>query len=315
MTTILAEQVGIIALLLFVGVWLGKKEIVSYEAARMFANVTLTVITPVVILRILQRDLRTELFRAFLLAVLMIIVYHIICAVAGIVLFRGKDDDTAIDRIMTVGSNCGYMGIPLITSVLSDRALIYTVAFLVVLNLYIWTGGVMTLQRSGKISVKDLLKNPALLASVAGLVLFGIQALLGWTIPAVLGKTMDSIAQMNTPLPTIVTGVLIANLPLKKLLRDVRIYLVSLARLVLLPLLFLGILLLLRAQTWVADGVEFVIALVICSACPCALSGILMPARIGIDAQRGGALVGVSTVLSIVTIPLVVAVAQYALGI
>lgn len=308
----LAGQVGVMFLLMAIGVFIRKKGIVSVESARQFSNFALFIITPSLLVNVFQRDFHPEMAASIALSALLVAVFHLLAALLTRPLFphRGDGDDrSAVARLGAISSNCGFMGIPLMTAAMGEDSMIFAAIYIGIFNIYIWSHGVMLLRRDGRIRWKEILLSPGVLGASLGVLLYLLQI----RLPGLLLDTLGFLSGMNTPLPMVITGVLIADLAVGETLRDLRLYFTAFVRLVGLPLVMLGLMLLARVPGWFDGAPTVVLAMVISVSCPVAISTVMMPTRFGGDAQYGAKLVALSTLLSIFTIPAVASLAQWAM--
>lgn len=306
----LMQQVAVIFLLVAVGVAVRKKGIVSLEAARQFCNFVMMVVTPSMLVSVFQRDYDRELLVQMGFAAVLIIAFHILSAVAAVWLFRPRaDGGEAIERLGMVFSNCGFMGIPLITAAMGEVGRMFAVVYIAIFNIYLWTHGVMLIRHSNKLSAKEIFLSPGTLGAAVGIALF----LLKIRLPTVLFDGVSFISAMNTPLPMILTGIFIADIPIKKTLTNLRVYAVAFLRLLGLPLVFLGLILLCGVRGLPGATDQAILGVMISCACPAAIATMMMPARFGGDTAYAAVMIAVSTVFSIATIPAVAAITQAAL--
>ena len=123
-------------------------------------------------------------------------------------------------------------------------------------------------------------------------------------LPYVLGESVKHIANLNTPLAMIVMGSYLANTDFKKALKNKGVYLVSLLRLVIIPVICVGIARILPIPDIVAKS------LLITAACPTAAVATLLAGKYELDASYSAETVAISTLMSIATIPLVIMLYQ-----
>lgn len=306
----LMQQVAVIFLLVLIGVFVKKKHIVTLEAARQFCNFVMLVVTPSMLVSVFQHDYDRQLLTEMGFAALLIIGFHILSAVVAVWMFRPRADGReSIERLGTVFSNCGFMGIPLITAAMGEVGRMFAVVYIAIFNIYLWTHGVMLVRRSNKLSLVEILFSPGTLGAAVGIALF----LLKIRLPTVLFDGVNFISAMNTPLPMILTGIFIADIPIKKALTNLRVYLVAFMRLLGLPLIFLALILLsgVRGLPGVTD--QAILGVMISCACPAAIATMMMPARFGGDTGYAAVMIAVSTLFSIVTIPAIAAITQFVL--
>ena len=277
-------------------------KLVNQEGNRSLSNRLLMVVNPLVILTVYQTGYDPELVRGLFLAFAAAVLIHILGVFAVTVLIRQKTGpDYCIERYNAMYSNCAFIGIPLISSALGDTGVFYLTAYMVVFNLFSWTHGVILMEK--KCSLKNLregLLSPVFLATILAVILFFAQV----KIPAILLDSMSYVADMNTPLAMMVAGFSVAQADLAKMLRNIRLYFVCAVKLLLIPLLSLPLLLLMHLPQAVS------LAVLIATACPAAASGTMMAIRYKQNYTYSSEIFALSTVLSVVTIPVVVMIAE-----
>lgn len=136
----LAGQVGVMFLLMAIGVFIRKKGIVSVESARQFSNFALFIITPALLVNVFQRDFHPEMAASIALSALLVAVFHLLAALLTRPLFphRGDGDDrSAVARLGAISSNCGFMGIPLMTAAMGEDSMIFAAIYIGIFNIYI----------------------------------------------------------------------------------------------------------------------------------------------------------------------------------
>ncbi len=193
-------------------------------------------------------------------------------------------------------SNFVIFGVPLTTALMGDAAagkVAVVVAFVVPLFNFL---AVISLEvfRHGKPDIKKILKgivtNPLILASLLGILTTAI----GLKLPRVLETAVSDVAKIATPLALIVLG---ASLDFELLkANSIRVLLVTAARLVFVPLVFLGIAILLGFR-----GVDIAILLSV-FASPTAVSSYAMAQQMGADDALAGQIVASTTAFCIFTV-------------
>ena len=177
----------------------------------------------------------------------------------------------------------------------------YGSAYLAVFNILNWTHGIYLYTQDRKsLSLKKILINPGVIGVVIGLALFFARI----RLPGVLYTAVDYMAGLNTPLAMLLLGVFLADVNFSTALKNGRLYLVSFVRLVLVPVI--GILLLKLPFV----GAAVAVAVLIPAACPSATAAALFAAKYDLDAGYASEIVALNTLMSIVTIPLIVALNQ-----
>lgn len=294
-----AGQVLVLFLLIAAGYLCGKTGLIRQSAVGSINNLVLYVSIPCTLINAFQLDLTPQTLRDFLIALACAAGAYTLFFPVSYFLMRDRDDHRK--RVMTLAatiSNCNFMGFPLQTAVLGTMGVFYGSAYAAVTPLFIWTIGIVYLNEGGtSFSLKKALFNPGVFGIAAGLVVF-----LGRiTLPDLLGQAVTHLANLAVPLPMIVIGVQLSCTDLRRAVRDVKIWLTALLRLAVLPLAALGIML--------ACGVRgnVLVATVIAAAAPPAVIVAMLDRP---DSTLGAELVSLLTLLSIVTMPVIVSLAQ-----
>ena len=238
---------------------------------------------------------------------------------------KSKDEKFRVVKYASVFSNCGFMGFPFLQSLFSGSALmpeimLYGAGVIAVFNIMNWTFGVYIMTGEKKeISVKKILLNPVIISVIVGFLLFIILkkpivdlAKDGSTLDKVLTKLMQSVnffSDMVTPLSMTVIGIKLAGVDYKKLLLDGWAYVVSGLKLVLMPV----IVLLLVAFLPIAGTIKYTLYFLL--AMPSATSTAMFAVRFNKDGSFASVCVLLSTILSILTIPLLYLVISGVFGI
>lgn len=295
-------QVIVLFLLIAVGILCYRLKLISKHGNRQLSNFLLSVVTPALILASYQKPFDAALAKGLLWAFLLAAISHLIGIVVSYLCLRGQKDDPRlpVERFATIYSNCGFMAIPLISAVLGADGVFYAGAYLTVFNLLSWTQGVFML--SGERDMKSVLKvffSPTIISIVLGLILF----FTGISLPAPIASAINYVSDLNTPLAMIVTGVSIAQMNIFSAFKSWKLYYVSFLRLLLVPGLMLVVLLLIPCD----DTVRMVN--LIGTACPAGASTVLFANRYNKDSTHASKLIAITTVFSILTIPVLLGAA------
>ncbi len=237
---------------------------------------------------------------------------------------KSAEDKIKVVKYAGVFSNCGFMGFPFLQSLFSGEAqaetLIYGAAVIAVFNLLNWTFGVYIMTGDKKqVSAKKILLNPVIISLVIGFVLFiALQKPLVEIAPqdsfwdSILEKFMQSmnyLAEMVTPCSMIVVGIRLANVNVKSLFMDKWAYVSAFFKLIVMSLLSILIVAFLPVDTTVKYTVFFLLSM------PSATSTAMFAVKFGKDGDFASVCVLLSTVLSVITIPLLYLVISGVFGI
>ena len=197
------------------------------------------------------------------------------------------------------------MGYPLMLALLGSIGVFYGSAYVVVFTVLSWTAGIyMITHDAGNLQVKHILLNPGVLSVVAAMVLY----LLAVRLPEIVMTPLNYLANMNTPLPTIVVGYQLSHANFSTAFSDRRSWLALVLRLAVVPLATIGLCWAFRVDSAVA-----LVTVIAASTPPAALLS-MFAQKFGGDTKLASSVVSVFTALSVLTIPPVVGLAQYLMG-
>lgn len=299
----LVYQVLTMFILVGVGYVMFRTKKISLEGSKTLGNILIYLSLPCVIMRGFFIEKTTEHMWGLCYSAIAAAVILLICIVVSRLFFK-KD---AIASFAAAFSNPGFFGVPLIVASLSDGAVFYIACFIAFLNLLQWTYGVaiMTHEENGKKkSVKDLLPKPATILKAP----FFIAILIGLfffltkiPMPGILSKCITFLAELNTPLAMFTVGVYLAQTDTVKMLGKKKLYLVAFVRLLFIPLLAILVL-----RVVPENFMDMKLAILIAAACPVGSNVAVYAQLHNKNYQYAVETVIISTLLSIVTIPVVV---------
>lgn len=282
-----------------------KIRLVDQNGNKTVSNLLLLVVNPILIITVYQTEYDPELVRGLLLAFAAAAATHILGIIISTLLIRPKAGaDYCIERFNAMYSNCGFIGIPLIGSVLGDTGVFYLSAYMVMFNLFSWTHGVILMEK--KFSLKNLregLVSPMFIATLIAVLLFFLQL----KIPSALLDSMNYIADMNTPLAMMVAGFSVAQADIGKMCRNLRLYYTSVIKLILIPLCTIPLLMLFHLPS------EVSMTVLIAAACPSATTGTMMAIRYKQNYTYSSEIFSLTTVLAVLTMPVLVLIAEQVL--
>ncbi len=297
-----AQNVLTLFILIGVGFCCQRFKLLSDAAVKCCASLVLYIATPCVIIKSCIRAFDMTLLRGFLITALVALVTHAVLIAVATLCFRDKDEGRRrVLRFAMIFSNAGYMGLPLQQAVLGDEGVFYCAAYIIMFNIVLWTYGVYNMSGSKKeLSGWKLVFNPGIIGVLLGLAVF----LFSVPVPPLVQDAVGHLASLNTPVPMLIVGYYMAQTDLVAALKDGRSYWCMALRLVVLPLCALGVMLLcgLRGTLLVSCMIS------ICA--PVATACTMFSTRYERDTLLSVNLVSLSTLMAVVTMPLLIALAQ-----
>jgi predicted permease len=200
-------------------------------------------------------------------------------------------------------SNAAYLGNPVIESIYGLSGLIYASAFLLPMRLIMWSLGLVIFTGTGEgrgAGIKKIVLHPCLVATYTGLIIL----VSGWKPPALINRLVFSVGDCTTPFSMIVVGLILAQVPLRRIITGT-VLSYTFLRLVLFPLTLLGVLLLLKVDTLVMG---IAVAL---TGMPAPASASILANKYHSDSELASKMLLVSVLLSMLTIPAWVMLIRY----
>ena len=304
-----AQQVAILFVLMGFGAVMRKAKFFKGNAIDGIVNVLILVVTPCLIVDVFQRPFDPSKLEGLGCAFALAVLIHVVLIVLSRFVVRHRDENVRRPlRLAAVFSNAGFMGIPLEQAILGDVGVFYGVVYIVVFNLFMWSWGYGTMQNTSAPGTRyqalstKMWVNPGTVGLVLGAPLFFLSV----KLPAVIGVPVHHMANLNTPLAMIVIGYALAGAEFGKVLRTGAVYVATVVRLVACPLLAIAALYPFRA----ALDRNMMLAMVIAASAPVAAMVSMFAAKFRRDVDVSVAVVSGTTLLSILTMPVVIALAM-----
>lgn len=233
---------------------------------------------------------------------------------AMLVFCRVKDfDEKKIYEFAFTFCNCAFIGFPIVGSLFGEIGLFYGAFYVVSFNLSVWTVGIWIMahgKENKKVSIKKILFNAGTVPCLIGLLLYVLQA----PMPDFLMSAMNTMGSLCTPLSLMVTGSLVASMPLKKLFFNPKFYGFLAAKLIALPLLAALILRLVGASSLIGGGFDLAIFVTVMISLPPAAFTTLFANIYDVKPSYAAQLVSLGTLFFPFTILLVMTIAGHILA-
>ena len=298
---IVAGQVATLFLMMAVGFLLGKLGKLTSGGLSQMSFLLLYIVSPCLIIECFQVEATPALLRELGTgAVVTFACYAVYVALSQLLFRRQAQDDRDSLRFAVVYGNIGFMGVPLVQSILGADAMIYGALSLVAFNLLSWTHGVVVMGGRKALSPRKVILNPGVIGLAVALVLF-----LGHvTLPSPVGNAVSFLADLNSPLAMVVIGAQMASANLGQIFRRPVLYASSAVRLAAVPALTAVCLLPLGLNP------ALYCASVILSAAPVAGTTSMFAQQFGRSTVTAAQVITLSTLLSIITLPVFAALAK-----
>lgn len=296
-------QVAILFILILIGFVLTKFNMLTQSGVESMTDIVLTLVTPCVIIKSFIREFKAELLKGLLISLAASVVLHIVFIVIASVFLHSKEKESErVLRFAAVFSNCGFMSIPLQQALLGDMGVFYGASFLAVFNIFIWSYGVISMSGDKKyLTAKKLIINPGIIGIILGFLIFFFSV----PIPEIFKDAIDYMASLNTPLPMLIIGYHLAKSNLVRGFKYPKCYFAAFIKLILFPLISLGLCYICGIRGTMLTSI------IISVAAPTAAITTMFSSKFSQNTALSVNIISVSTLLSIITMPAVITLAQY----
>ena len=296
------SRLGTIALILVLGFFLGKAKLITTKTNRDLVNLLLTVFMPASLFNAFPAtysDATSELFVSGLVAGVVVMLALVIAS--RIIFAKGlyKGEFRFESQFALIFNNATFLGYPIISSTFGEQGIIPYCGFIIAFNIALFSYGVYLFERkvSAKL-IKGIVTNPNIIAVLLGVLVF----LLNFPVPRFIKDAVGFTGNATTALSIICIGFMLSHADFKKLIKKWRLILTAAIQLIIGPLITYFLLVALHFEQ------EVIVVCTLIQALPTATSLGLFAAKYGGNDIEASELVTISTILSIVTMPVMVGI-------
>ena len=303
-STILGQMIMLL-LMMILGYLARRKNLLDDHVNASLSKVVLNVTLPAQIITSFAMEgaelTNGEVGAAFGLSCLVYLFYAVL-AIICVHLLRLPRADWGTYKYMIILGNIGFMGFPVITAIFGAKALVYAVIMNIVFNLLVFSYGIKLItdgqENAGSFTWRKLINMP-LISSALTLVLFFLHI----KLPAVVNTALFTMGDATTPMAMLILGCTIAEMPLRELFDEWRVYVFTAIKLLLMPVL---VFLLLHLLPGFDAGSLLGKVLVVLSSVPVATNATMLSIEYGGNNKLVAQGIFFSTIFSVLTIPLLV---------
>ena len=289
-----------IFILIIPGFFFGKKRIIDEHQSQGISALAVNLTWPCLVIDAMQLKFSMQTLRdsAYMMGIALLVFGAILVISFPLAkLLRLPKTKQYVMLFMLLFGNTGFIGIPVIKALYGSEAVFYAAILEMINDLLMFTIGILLMQMSAgsklKIRAKDFL-SPGLIGVLIGLALF----LADFQLPSVLGGAVQMIGNATTPLTMFLIGYQLSGLHLQEVLGEWQVYLVSLLKLLLVPVITLIFVKLFSGELSMLEKV-----LTISFAMPAASATVIFSQQYKGEVEFSTKTVLLSTLISLVTIP------------
>lgn len=305
---LLMNQIIQLFIMIFMGFIIVKAKLLKAEDSKILSVIVLYLIIPCVIINAFQVDYTPQTVKGLLIAlagsVMTQVILLIVVSILGRVFHLNEVEVASIYY-----SNSGNLIVPIVTFILGKEWVLYGCVFMSVQLVFIWTHCKKIISRESTYDWRKIVLNINMISIVIGIILF----LTRIHLPAIINNTLSAVGSMIGPASMIVTGMLFAGMDFKQIFANKRVYFVSFFRLIIVPVIALFLIKCSQLSTFSSNGNKLMLIVFLAIITPSASTVTQMCQVYENDSQYASAINVVTTLLAIVTMPLMVMLFQIAI--
>ena len=298
---LLMEEIIKLFVIMFMGYAVVKAGLMKSSESKSVSVILVYLVIPCVIIKAFQVDYTPDVQKGLFLAIAAAVAVHILFLLITIPLKKIFQMDV-IEQATSIYSNAGILVIPLVQELLGQDYVIYSSAYLAVQLILLWTQGKNMLCEEEKLEWKKIFLNVNIISIIAGIVLF----LFRIKLPAGVQDVLGMMNNMIGPLGMLLAGMAIAEVPLKSIFTKKRNYLSVAFRLLLYPVLGLFLMKAIQIVVNLENSSQILLTVYLACVTPACASVTSMAQLYDKDAAYASSLYVLTTLLSIVTMPVMV---------
>jgi predicted permease len=297
MNTVMTQILSLF-LIALIGFYGRKRNIIDATLTSGLSRLLVEITTPLLIISsfnltgstsIAGNALKAFIYGLAIFAITPIVIKPLFCKVEK----RKRN----ILQFAMVFSNSGFMGFPLALSVLGEEGLIYASILNMFFNLFLWTYGVMLFTDTSNLrDIAKVFKNPGIIAVLIGILIM----IFSIPIHPLLFGTMKTVGGLTTPISMLIIGSLLAGANFRVAIKDLSLYYGSFIKLILIPASLYLVSALFNENSLVIK------TFILMQAMPAGATTTLFAERFDREQEYSALIVSFSTLLSMITIPLVI---------
>lgn len=301
MVATVLDSVIALFLIMLVGVYGSRREIITQEINNGLINILINIVLPFMVVSSFTSTFDTSIKSNLAKGFYYSLITYLILIISSYILLRPiKGDKKTIIHFANVFTNTGYIGFPVLNSIYGVEGVVYGSIFNMFFVIFVWTYGLKLFKghidkgQLRKEIIKTLL-NPSIIAVVIGvlIVLFNIE------LPKIINNSINSVGSISGALSMIIIGVIVSKSRIGNNFRDWKLYYGLTIKMVVLPLILIFVSLLIDRSV-VSNSV------IIIASMPAAAMTSIFAESYNKEEDFASIIVLLTTLLSVISIPILV---------
>lgn len=304
---IILEQILKLSILAILGILAVKLKFLKFDYAEGISKLLIKITIPLLVFTTFSKfDISSVSIINFFIVIVFSIISTLILyilSLSGVNIFKLDDLNAPLHKVQTMFGNVVFLGFPLINSLFpGGEGLIYAALFQLGHDAVLWTLGIVIIKNDKDNNILKEIKhllNPVTISFILGVIFM----LLKIPIPDLIFNPLFNLGHTTIYISMIYVGIILTKADYVSLLKNKKSYFLSLNKLLIGPLIVLGILFMLR-QIGISINKTAALVIVLQTAMPCMIIISVLAQEFGLSVKQSVENIFVTSVLSIITLPL-----------
>lgn len=292
---ILLKQMIVLAIMMGIGFFLAKKDILDPKTSKNLSWIVVNICNPALMISAALGE-NTLAKETLIKTVYIAGGFYLVLLILGFFMpYILRDKENKAYSLMLVFGNVGFMGYPVLASMYGPEAVLLASIFNIFFGVLIYTYGILVISgRKFELKNMKLLINSGIISAILEIIIFINQI----KLPEFMTKSFTMIADLTAPLSMMIIGSTFVGLSIKKLIKDWRIMVFTLIRMIIVPIAMFPLF-----KLFVTDEMLLGVCLVMV-AVPVGSMNVMLAGQYGGNIETSSKGVAITTVISVATMPL-----------
>lgn len=286
--------------IMLIGYILNKIKLIDNKKNKFISSFVINISMPALIVSSVCKNVSQKPKEVISFFIIGVILYSLLSVLSYFIirLLRIGKNQSGLYQFMIVFGNVTFIGFPVVSSLYGQEAIFVTSILNMPFYIFVFSLGIYLICQSSSRDVKVSLKNmisPGIVASVIALIIYFAQI----NVPNILAKGLGYLGKLTTPLSMIVLGVSLAQIPIKDIFTEKKIYIYSIVKLVILPVVAFLLISLYTNDRMLIGVTTITVGM------PVASITVMLSNQYDADVKLASIGIVITTVFSVLTIPLV----------
>lgn len=300
--TVVLEQMVIILILILTGMLLYRRKMLSESTSGQISGLIVNVTNPALLIcSAFDYSPKLSAHELLIGLAVFLISYTVLILFAYLIpwILRIPKHARYSYRMLTIFGNVGFIGIPLASAVLGSGSLIFVSLSNLIYNILLYTYGMAVLKKAAKSESSENFLHKLVNTGTISALLTILFYLGNFTVPEIISSTLSYAGRTTTFLSMLVLGVSVAQMTLKNIFSNPKIYAFIFIRYILLPIGFTLVLSRFIMEPLIVNTAALMLSV------PAGNMPLMLSKQLHLDESAISQGIILSTVLSLITIPIV----------